>query len=104
VGVAVTHSTILSLSDAGHPPAAIASAIPTSLSTVYATLRAARPLRKRAPRERTSEKRRRVLAARDAGYRARDVAMLVGCSEAYVYRILAEQVVPPSPTVPPPPY
>lgn len=90
---------ILSLSDQGDPPAAIATSLSVSLSTVYAVLRAHRPKRGRAAREKTSEVRARVqaLAAYDAG----TVAILVGCSTQYVYRIRAEGT--PS-QVPPPPY
>lgn len=91
---------ILSIHDAGNTPAQIATSLSVSLSTVYATLRQHRPGRSRAPRTRSSTVRARVLSL--AAYDAGTVAMLVGVSAAYVYRLRAEGAA--SQSIPPPPY
>jgi hypothetical protein len=84
-----THQSILSLSDAGRTPAAIAAALPdVPLSTVYAVLRRHRPARKRAPRPRTSDLPRRIEGLASRGYKVARIAELLGCSRAYVYRYL----------------
>jgi AraC-like DNA-binding protein len=82
-------SPILDLSDAGHSPASIASQTNTPLSSVYATLLLHRPDRPRARRQRTSELRSRIVALLDSET-PKQIAEAVGCSRAYVYRILKE--------------
>ena len=95
---------ILTLSDAGHTPAAIALALSLPPGKVYATLRRERPGRKRAPRTRTSLIPSRVLALSAAGVKAGRIAAVCGVSAAYVYRLIKEAApLPPAP-VPPPPY
>ena len=86
--------TILTLSDNGHTPAAISAALAIPPGKVYATLRRERPGRKRAPRTRTSLIPKRVVALSAAGVKAGRIAELLGVSDAYVYRILAEQSAP----------
>jgi DNA-binding CsgD family transcriptional regulator len=85
---------ILSLSDTGHTPASIATLLDLSLSTVYATLRAHRPQRARAPRPRTSDLPRRIQGLASRGHKPARIAVLLDVSRAYVYRWL----------LPPPPY
>jgi uncharacterized protein (DUF433 family) len=83
---------ILALCDAGHTPAQIAAAVPSAtLAQIYAILRAERPSRKRAPRRRTSAIPAQVVALDAAGVKVARIAGLLGCSRAYVHRILAEQ-------------
>jgi len=98
----MTHSLtqILQLSDAGHTPAQVATAVPTSLSTVYAVLRTHRPARPRAPRTRTGEKRRLIEGLLSRKWQPVRIATVLGVSPQYVYRIVAEQ----PPALPPPPY
>lgn len=84
-----THQSILDLSDAGHTPASIAAALSLSLSTVYATLRAHRPQRARAPRPRTSDLPRRIQGLASRGHKPARIAELLDCSRAYVYRWLS---------------
>jgi hypothetical protein len=94
----VTHDPrVLEMSDAGHTPAAISLATGLAPGKVYATLRAQRPDRPRAPRARTSPVPGRVVALADVGVRAGRIAELLGCSGAYVYRILSEATPPASP-------
>lgn len=83
---------VLDLSDAGSTPAAIASAIPAPLATVYAILRAHRPDRPRAPRTRTAVLPVKIRGLLDAGHKPARVAELVGCSRAYVYRVQSDAV------------
>lgn len=81
---------ILELADAGHTPGAIAAALNLTTGRVYATLRAHRPDRVRSPRTRTSEKPGQVLFLAAQGVRPGRIAVLLGISRAYVYRVLAE--------------
>lgn len=92
-----TRSQILSLSDAGHPPDAIAHSLALSPTTVYAVLREHRPARPRKVRARTSDLPYRIRGLRGCGIKPARIAVLLGCSRAYVYRILGEPI-------PPPPY
>jgi hypothetical protein len=87
---AAIRERILALSDEGNTPAQIAAAISTAkLPQIYATLRAERPNRKRAPRPCTSAIPATVLGMKAAGIREPRIANLLGVSRAYVYRIVA---------------
>lgn len=80
---------ILSLSDQGTTPAAIASDLALPVGAVYAALRVGRPNRSRVRRPRTSEVPAKVLGLAAAGVAVPRVAALLGVSRAYVYRIMA---------------
>jgi len=82
-----TRDTILALSDAGHSPAAIATRLATSLSTVYTTLRRHRPDRPRAPRPRGSDVAILVAGLLREGIEPARVAELARCSRAWVYKV-----------------
>ena len=88
----MTPDSILALHDAGNTPAAIASSLGISLSSVYTVLRAHRPDRKRAPRARTSPLPAQIRGLVASGIKQRRVAYLLGVSPAYVYRILQQEV------------
>jgi len=79
---------ILRLNDAGHSPAAIATRLATSLSTVYTTLRRHRPDRPRAPRT-VPPTATGVLVAGllSLGHPPSRVAELARCSRAWVYKV-----------------
>lgn len=87
-----TLATILTMSDAGHYPDAIAEATDVSLGYVHGVLREHRPNRARKPRERTSPLRVKILGLRASGITTKRIAELLAneCSRAYVYRVLSE--------------
>lgn len=81
--------SILKRHDAGEYPEAIAAAEQCSHSYVCGVLREHRPKRKRKPRRSTSElvPKIRGMAARMTQAR---IAVVLGCSRAYVARVLSE--------------
>lgn len=81
---------ILALCDAGHTPAQIASRLGLPAGKVYAVLRAERPDRTRAPRQRTSGVPAKMLALHGAGVGVARVAELLRCSRAYCYKVLTD--------------
>lgn len=83
--------TILDMLDAGKTPVEIIRATGLSSTYVYAELRKHRPARARAPRTRTSERVPMIIGLRSRGHGVERIAVLCDCSEAYVYRVLAEQ-------------
>lgn len=86
----VLPASILQRFDAGEKPSAIAVAEGCSLAGVYNVLRAARPARKRAPREKTGgDKTTLVLGLAAQGIKPARIAFLARCSRAYVYRLIS---------------
>jgi hypothetical protein len=86
-------SRIIALSDKGKFPAEIAAALDIPAGRVYHVLREERPKRERKPRERTSNKRPKVLELHRQGNQAgANCLRAAGVSRAYVYRILGEAV------------
>lgn len=84
-------AAILSLSDSGEHPQAIALALTLPAGRVYAVLRQHRPKRTRKPRVCTSDVPEKVRGLRFVcGYEPPRIAALLDVSRAYVYRILAE--------------
>lgn len=81
-----TRQAILSQSDAGHHPAAIADALSVSPSHVYSVLRAHRPDRARKARARVSDVPDRIAGFAGRGWKAASIAAELGISRAYVYR------------------
>jgi transposase len=81
-------AAILSLHDAGKHPAEIAASLPVSLGYVYGVLRQHRSNRTRKARTSTSDTPRMVRGLAAQGIVVERIAVLVGCSRAYVYRIL----------------
>jgi AraC-like DNA-binding protein len=81
---------VLELSDAGQHPAAIAERLTLPVAKVYAILREHRPDRPRAPRRLTAWRRPVVKGMATAGVEVARVAELLGCSRAYVYRLVKE--------------
>lgn len=82
---------ILAAADAGTDVATLARTYSLSISATYALLREHRPDRQRKARRRSSEKRDIILGLSAKGHEPERVAFLVGCSRAWVYRILAGQ-------------
>ncbi len=82
---------ILKLFDAGKTPKEIAAASQVAIGTVYATLRAHRPDRRRAPRTLTSIVPAGVVGLHKAGVKVARIAQLLQVSRAYVYQILKSQ-------------
>jgi hypothetical protein len=89
--VTTSPAQILALHDAGQTVSAIASSANVSQGYVYALLRAERPERKRAPRTRTSEVPAKIRFLSEQGIGAARVAVLLGVSRAYVYRVISER-------------
>lgn len=87
-------SRVLIQFDQGETPVEIAAS-GVAPGAVYAILRQWRPARKRAPRRRTSPLRARVLALYKAGVGTARIAVLLSCSRARVYKILAERAASP---------
>lgn len=82
--------TILQLADAGTSVADIAAAVDLTPGRVYGILRTERPDRTRSPRTRTSKVPNKVRALAAKGTKPARIAFVLGCSRAYVYRILGE--------------
>jgi DNA invertase Pin-like site-specific DNA recombinase len=81
---------ILTLSDHGNSAPQIAAAESISTGYVYKVLREHRPKRPRKQRAATSELLAKVRALARRDVTVARIAMLLGCSKAYVYRILQE--------------
>ena len=83
---------ILTRSDAGEHPAAIAAALSVTPGYIYGILRTERPRRPRKAREKKSELRRMIVGLRAAGIPPVRVAFLLqhSCTRAWVYKILSE--------------
>ena len=86
----MTAKQILDLLDAGTSPVDIVRLTDLSRTYVYAVLRKHRPARARAPRTRTSERVPMIIGLRSRGRGVGRIAELCECSQAYVYRVLAE--------------
>jgi DNA invertase Pin-like site-specific DNA recombinase len=82
--------TILRLSDSGMPVAAIAEAAQLTQRRVYAILRENRPNRSRTPRKRTSDKPREILGLYERNINPAQIALVLGVTRSYVYRVLGE--------------
>jgi hypothetical protein len=87
-------AAILALSDSGVPPSQIAAALSLRPGPVYSVLRVHRPDRPRSARRCTSEKRQQVLFLTTQGVRPGRVAVLLGVSRQYCYRILKKAAEP----------
>lgn len=82
-------AAILQRHDAGELVAAIATAESCSQGYVYGVLREHRPKRKRKPRKCTSDKPAQIRGLA-ATMKPPRIAVVLGISEAYVYRVLSE--------------
>jgi hypothetical protein len=82
-------TNILAAADAGEPVASIAAAHSLPPGRVYAILREHRPSRPRTPRQRTSAVPDKIRFLVKQGMAPGRVAVVLGCSRAYVYRALS---------------
>lgn len=81
---------ILTAADRNTPVADIAATVELTPGRVYAILRRERPRRKRKERRRTSDKPAMIRGMAGEGIKPARIALVLGVSRAYVYRILSE--------------
>lgn len=86
-----TIKAILKRHDRGEAVAAISAAEDVGFGYVYSVLREHRPKRKRAPRTRTSQKRKLILGLLARNIKPPRVAFLAQCTPAYVYKLIEEE-------------
>lgn len=90
-------TTVAQLHDIGLSAAEIAERLTMPLSTVYSHLRRDRPVRRRKPRDRKSEKRAMVLGLAAQGVAPMRIAFLQQVSKQYVYKVLRDVAIVPPP-------
>jgi hypothetical protein len=83
---------ILERHDRGELVSAISHAESVGFGYVYSTLRRYRPNRPRAPRTRTSQRRKLILGLLAQGIAPPRVAFLAECTPAYVYKLQQEGI------------